>query len=96
MDLSVNMETVKQLGLNVQEQASEYNSEIANIYSIVDDVKNNWQGADSIKYTSQVEGYKENMEALGKVIEQYGQFLLNAAQTYTQLQDDIASNASKL
>lgn len=96
MNLSVNMETVKQLGLNVQSQASEYNTEVASIYAIVDDIKNNWQGADSVKYTSQVESYKGNMEALGKVIEQYGQFLLNASETYTKLQEDITSNAGKL
>lgn len=96
MNLSVNMETVKQMGLNVQSEAGEYNKEIASIYAIIDDIKNNWQGADSVKYTSQVESYRGSMESLGKVIEQYGQFLLNAAKTYTQLQDDITSNAGKL
>lgn len=96
MNLSVNMDMVKQMGLNVQEQAAEYGKEVANIYSEIDDLKNNWQGADSEKYAEQVYSYKESIEALGKVIEQYGQFLLNTAQTYSKLQEDIASNAGRL
>ena len=96
MNLSANMDTIRQMGLNVQEQAAEYKNEVANIYSEIDDLKNNWQGTDSDKYTSQVYSYKESIEALGKVIEQYGEFLLNTAQTYTQLRDDIASNAGRL
>ena len=96
MNLSVNMETVRQLGKTVGDQAAEYNTEIANIYSVIDDVKSAWQGTDSTTYTSQVEGYRASMEALGKVIEQYGQFLLNTADTYQKLQDDIMSNAGKL
>ena len=96
MNLSVNMETVRSLGKTVGEQAAEYNTEITNIYSVVDDIKSVWQGSDSASYTSQVEGYRASMEALGKVIEQYGQFLLNTADTYQKLQEDITSNAGKL
>lgn len=96
MDLSVNMETVKQMGLNVEEQSSLYNQEVASIYSEIDDLKNNWQGVDSDKYTEQVYSYKETIENLGRVIEQYGTFLLNTADTYTKLQEDITSNAGRL
>ncbi len=96
MNLSVNMETVRQMGKTVMDQSAEYNSEIANIYSVIDTVKEVWQGTDSSSYTSQVEGYRQNMEALGKVIEQYAQFLLNTADTYQKLQDDITANAGKL
>lgn len=96
MNLSVNMETVRALGKTVGDQAAEYNNEIANVYSVIDDVKNAWQGSDSASYTSQVEGYRASMEALGKVVEQYGQFLLNTADTYQKLQDDITANAGKL
>lgn len=96
MNLSVNMETVRTMGKTVSDQAAEYNNEITNIYAAIDAVKSVWQGSDSASYTSQVEGYRASMEALGKVIEQYGQFLLNTADTYTKLQEDITSNAGKL
>lgn len=97
MNLSVNIDAVRQLGKTIGDQAAEYNSEIAKIYSINDEVKQVWRGTASESYTSKVDSYRTNMESLGKAIEEYSQYLLGTAvPSYENMRDSISAAAGRL
>lgn len=85
MNLSVNPAVLRQLGLNVQEQANEYKNEVRNIYSTINDINSHWQGFDAKDFITQAESYQDIINTLGVVIEQYGQQLLVNAKDYEAL-----------
>ena len=85
MNLSVDPAVLRQLGLNVQEQASEYKNEVRSIYSSINDINSHWQGFDAKDFITQAESYQDTINALGVVIEQYGQQLLVNAKDYEDL-----------
>lgn len=96
MNISADMQGIRSLGQNIQGKASEYASEVNKIYNAVEELKNGWQGADNQSYVTKVNEYKETIENLGKVIEDYGTFLIQTSESLQQLQDDIASAAGRL
>lgn len=96
MNISADMQGIRSLGQNIQGKAGEYTSEVNKIYNAVEELKNGWQGADNQSYVAKVNEYKETIQNLGKVIEDYGTFLIQTAESLQQLQDDIASAAGRL
>ena len=96
MNISADMQGIRSLGQNVQGKAAEYANEVTKIYNAVEELKNGWQGADNQSYVAKVNEYKEPIENIGKIIEDYGTFLIQTSETLQRLQDDISSAASRL
>ena len=95
-NISANMDAIRTLGTNVQGYASEYIGEVNKIYGYVEELKNGWQGADNQSYVQKVNEYKETITNLGKVIEDYGNFLVDTANHMQSVQDEISAAAGRL
>jgi WXG100 family type VII secretion target len=74
--------------------AAEYRKLYSKLYSDIDRLKAGWQGADQQAYVQQIEGFKEDFEAMAVLMEMYSDFLREAAKTYQQAQDQSASRAA--
>lgn len=80
----------------VRSLAEEYQSEYNRLYNIMKDMKNVFDGEDSVAIISQIEGFRNDFEAMKKLMDEYAEFLSKAASTYRQTQDDIAARAKQL
>ena len=81
---------------NVATAASEYATEIQKLYSKVEELKNAWSGEDNVAYANKVESYKENLQSLGEVLNDYSVFIKNSVNLLKETQSEIASSASGL
>ena len=96
MNIQADTSSLRTLGNQVLENASEYQNEVLKVYESVDNLSASWQGADNQEYVNKVNEYKESIEALGKAIGNYGQFLVDTATNIERVQDEIRSSASRI
>lgn len=96
MVLKASPEEIRTAGQRLVSNAETYLGSVKALYEIVDNLNNTWQGSDNKSFVATVNGYKENINALGKVIGNYGEFLQHTANSLEKLQSEIAQQASSL
>ncbi len=96
MSIHANPESLRKLGNNVLDNAREYDSEVNKIYATVENLRNSWQGSDNQEYVNKVNEYRELIEALGKAIGNYGQFMIDTANNIERVTDDIRAGAANI
>lgn len=96
MVLKASPEEIRTAGKNLVGNAESYLGSVKSLYETVDTLATNWQGADNVQFANTVNGYKENINALGQVIGNYGVFLQETANSLEKLQAEIAQQASAL
>ena len=95
-DIIVNMESVEATGKNVKEKAEAYLAQVASIYKTVESLGDVWKGTDNQSYVNSANNYKQDVEELGKTIIAYGDYLLEAARLYTDVQNTLADGAGHI
>ena len=95
MNISMDPSQLKTIAAKIISDATSYKSYIVNVYKIVDAMGSSWAGKDSQEYIKKVNSYKKDMENIGKIIEQYGNFLKTTAANYEKTQNEIKSVFSK-
>ena len=83
-------------GKQVVDSADGYLTHVKELYDIVDNLRDNWQGDSNISFVNQLNGYKENINALGQVEGNYGVFIQETANSLDKLNAEIAAQATKL
>ena len=96
MILKASPDEIRTAGKTLVGNAEKYLASVKSLYQTVDDLKANWQGDDNQSFAATVYGYKENIDALGQVIGNYGVFLQETGNSLEKLQADIAQQASQL
>lgn len=96
MNITADTSALRTLGNQVAENAGEYKNEVTKVYANVDNLSSSWQGVDNQEYVNKVNEYKETIEALGKAVENYGQFLVDTATNIEKVQAEIKDAASKI
>ena len=96
MVLKASPEEIRTAGRNLVASAETYLGSVKALYETVDNLQANWKGSDNQKFANTVNGYKENITALGQVIGNYGVFLQETATNLEKLQAEIAQQASNL
>ena len=96
MRLKASPEEIRTAGKKLVSNAETYLAAVKRIYSTVDELKTHWQGADNQQFAATVYSYKENIDALGRVIGNYGVFLQETGNSLEKLQADIAQQARNL
>lgn len=69
--------------------ATEFEKEIANIYTTIDDLKNSWTGESATRYTQEIEKYKSDFVSLAKTLKQHGALAKAAGTDYNELENSI-------
>ena len=96
MVLKATPEEIRTAGKSLVGNAESYLGSVKSLYETVDNLQANWKGADNQQFAATVNGYKENINALGQVIGNYGVFLQETANSLEKLQAEIAQQASQL
>ena len=96
MILKARPDEIRAAGKKLVSDAEGYMASVKSLYETVDNLKATWQGADNQEFASTVYSYKDNIDALGQVIGNYGVFLQETGSSLEKLQADIAQEASQL
>lgn len=94
--LKVNPEIVTQYGTNVNELGNEYNREITSLYMSIDELSNGWKGYAESTFKTTAESHREELKSLGTAIENIGADLCTIAKIYSETEQQIADEASKI
>lgn len=92
----VSPQVLKSTASYVTEQASSYKQNYEKLYTEVNAMASAWQGADNQAFASQIEGFREDFDAMYKLMNQYAEFLTKAADSYSATQSELITKAKKL
>ncbi len=96
MNFNVTPEELNQASVSLEQVSRDFLSEVKSMYSTLEDLRTKWEGAGSSSYYGTIENYRNDIEALGKLIMQYSEFLNKAAVTYNDTDSTIAQSAGRL
>lgn len=96
MRLKASPEEIRSAGKSLVGNAESYLASVKELYQTVDNLSASWQGNDNVEFTQTVNGYKENINALGQVIGNYGVFLQETGNSLEKLQADLGQQAVRL
>ena len=80
----------------IEEQAADYSKLYQQLFTEVEAMGKAWQGADNIAYTTQIEGFREDLNKIKQVLDEYSSFLRQSAKVYKSTQDEVISKAKTL
>ena len=78
----------------IEEQAADYSKLYQQLFT--EAMGKAWQGADNIAYTTQIEGFREDLNKIKQVLDEYSSFLRQSAKVYKSTQDEVISKAKTL
>lgn len=81
---------------NMDSQIAEYKREYNQLFSEVDSMGSAWQGSDNLAFVNQINGFREEFDAMSNLMSEYSSFLKAASNTYNQSQSDVVNGARKL
>jgi len=74
----------------------EFNASWNKVMTLKNEITQNCSGVDISKFNDQVEGFRDDFQALEGKLQDYIQFLVTAKQTYDEAQDKVKTEASAL
>lgn len=96
MNLQANLQQMSTDARDISSSASEYQNSVKTLYTAVEELTNSWQGTDNAQYANKVNSYRDEIEALGQIVNNYAVFLNRAAASLEELQGEITSAAGRL
>ena len=94
--ITVETERLDQVAGQVEGYADDYLKAYNELFTIVKDMKEAWDGKDNVAYTTQIEGFRNDFEKMKSLMDDYANFLTKSANTYRETQESIASRAKTL
>lgn len=80
----------------INELAQSYLDNIGSIYQQINELANYWEGIDNLAFKEAANSYKQNLTDLGKVINNYANFLIFSVNKIKENQNNIAEQAGRL
>jgi len=81
---------------NVEAAAGRYQQAYTRLFSEVDTMQAAWDGADNQAFANQVRGFKEDLQRMKTLMDEYAQFLRQSATAYTNTQNHVIEQAKRL
>jgi WXG100 family type VII secretion target len=81
---------------HVTEKVDDYKRLYERLISEVNNLDTKWKGEGNKAYANQITSFRPQFEKLEKVLRNYAEFLMKAANVYRQTEENIVGNASKL
>jgi WXG100 family type VII secretion target len=80
----------------VNNKVTEYNKEVVNIYSAIENLTVEWKGQTSDAFKQQIEGYRNDFNKLAEILTGYSNMLVTAANKYNSTDSKLAGDAKRL
>lgn len=94
--IKVSPDEVRDIAEQIIGKAGEYKDTYTALYSKAEEMKAQWSGTDNTAYINQINGFKDDLEKMYALMNDYADYLKKAAQTYEETQTSIAQQAAKL
>jgi len=94
--INVQPKVLRDTAKQTRDHAATYQKLYKQLYSEVDAMGQAWQGKDNQAYVTQIKGFTDDFERMKKLMDEYAQFLDNAANAYDATQSDIVTAAKTL
>lgn len=76
--------------------ATDYKNQYTALYSETDALASTWQGEDNAAFKNQIDGFKDDLEKMYNLMNQYAEFLKSSAKAYRTTQADVVNKAKAL
>ena len=73
-----------------------YSGNVQKLYGSIDAMTSAWQGEDNLAYTTQIKQFQKEFQKMDQMLQQYSDFLRNAANQYSQTQTQVTNGARGL
>lgn len=93
---SANTEDLSRCGSTISRLGDDYKSNIANIFTVIDNLSGHWSGGASAQYIGSFNTYKTDLNNLGNAVESMGRALTGAAQNFNSNEEALAAQAKRL
>ncbi len=80
----------------IERQNEIYTNQINSLSDLIDNLSSIWQGKDNLAFTSKIKTYIPNIKSISLILNQYSDFLRNAANAYQNTQNELISEVHKL
>ena len=81
----------------IEESTNNYNLKYNHIYELVQDLRSDkWQGIASDTFNERLEGYRNDFQEMEKILKNYAEFLRTAAKNYSDTEEAVRNEASRL
>lgn len=78
----------------VTDKAVDYKSIYSNMFSKMESLNGTWNGTDFSEFAKKARSFKEDFDAMGKVLIEYGEYLKKAAKAYETAQENALKDAN--
>ena len=92
----VNPSKLESVAYQIEQGAADYGKLYQQLFTEVEGMEKAWQGTDNIAYTTQIEGFRDDLNKIKQILEQYALFLKESAKLYKNTQEEIVNKAKKL
>ena len=95
--IKVTTEDLRNAASNVDNLAIEYSKEYAALFQDVETLTStDYTGDDATAFRNQVEGFRDDFEKMKDLMNQYAEYLRQAAATYEDTQSNVKNQISSL
>ena len=92
MDINIKKSSITNSGKQICEASLDFLSDVKKFETIISDINNAWDGADSLKYVNKLkESYVNRLNELGENLKEYGEYLVNVSKVYDLLDETFAN-----
>lgn len=94
--IRVTPESLNQMANNVTNWTIQYRGIYDAIYNQIEVMTRTWSGEANQAYTAQINGFRDDFEALRDLLQRYSEFIQNTANQYSTTEQAIADAAKNL
>lgn len=94
--IAVELEQLEVCAARMEEKNQDYLMHCNALFASIEAMQNAWKGADNTAFTNQICSYESDFRQLSVLASQYVDFLRNAANSYRNTQQELASVANGL
>ena len=98
MNTTINVEPARldETAARVEALDDDYQRLYQSLYAEVDKLSGNWGGKDNMAFNGRIKSYEDDFRQIYIILKQYAAFLRASARAYREVQEELASSASRL
>jgi len=94
--ITVDPTKLESAAAKIDNQSTDYERIYKALFSEVNAMKAAWAGVDNMAYTTQIEGFQDDLQKMTQLMRQYSEFLKQSAKVYRDTQSEVVNAAKRL
>ena len=95
-NIQVTPEQLESTAARIDGLAADYKSQYEQLYNETNNLAATWNGADNTAFVNQIEGFKDDLQAMYTRMTEYADFLRKSAKAYGDTQATVITESKKL